>query len=150
MGVEARSIFIFFMIFNGILGASGVIHIIVGIINAVQYKGVVATFIANLIIGVYTIVILILGACSWKKEGVLIGYFALTILLLIGDIIVIVINRYSVIITLVIFGISLGIAFLSFVFSTIYFCLMRKEDGQQLYSNVRNMEYTTMPQYQNV
>ena len=51
---------------------------------------------------------------------------------------------------LIVCGISLGVAFLSFLFSAIYFCLMRKEDGPQLYSDVKNMEYTNMPSYQNV
>ena len=53
-------------------------------------------------------------------------------------------------ISLIIYGISLGIAFLSFLFATIYFCLMRNEDEPKLISDVRNMEYINMPQIQNV
>ena len=43
-------------------------------------------------------------------------------------------------ISLYVYSISLGIAGLSFTFSAIYFCLLRKESDSQLYSEVRNME----------
>ena len=158
----ARCIFVFFMIFNAILGLSGIILLVAGIITAVR-SAANTTFIANIVLGVYIITILVLGACSWKKTGVLIAYFVLTILLILSEIAVIVIVKVAtnrpginpsvstgVDLALVVFGISLGIAFLSFLFSAIYFCLMRKEDGPQLYSDVKNMEYTNMPSYQNV
>ena len=159
----ARCIFVFFMIFNAILGLSGIILLVGGILNA-AYSSKEArantAFIANIVIGVYIITILVLGACSWKKTGVLIAYFVLTILLILSEIAVIVIFKVGsskipsvgagVDLALIVFGISLGIAFLSFLFSAIYFCLMRKEDGPQLYSDVKNMEYTNMPSYQNV
>ncbi len=155
----ARCIFVFFMIFNAILGLSGIILLIGGIITATQ-SGASTTFIANIVLGVYIITILVLGACSWKKTGVLIAYFVLTILLILSEIAVIVIVKVGspkipsveagIDLALIVFGISLGIAFLSFLFSAIYFCLMRKEDGPQLYSDVKNMEYTNMPSYQNV
>ena len=155
----ARCIFVFFMIFNAILGLSGIILLIGGIITATQ-SGANPAFIANIVLGVYIITILVLGACSWKKTGVLIAYFVLTILLILSEIAVIVILKVgtngspsvstAVDLALIVFGISLGIAFLSFLFSAIYFCLMRKEDGPQLYSDVKNMEYTNMPSYQNV
>jgi len=157
----ARCIFVFFMIFNAILGLSGIILLIGGIITATQ-SGANSVFIANIVLGVYIITILVLGACSWKKTGVLIAYFVLTILLILSEIAVIVITKVAansqgispvstgVDLALIVFGISLGIAFLSFLFSAIYFCLMRKEDGPQLYSDVKNMEYTNMPSYQNV
>ena len=155
----ARCIFVFFMIFNAILGLSGIILLIGGIITATQ-SGANSVFIANIVLGVYIITILVLGACSWKKTGVLIAYFVLTILLILSEIAVIVILKVgtngspsvstAVDLALIVFGISLGIAFLSFLFSAIYFCLMRKEDGPQLYSDVKNMEYTNMPSYQNV
>ena len=155
----ARCIFVFFMIFNAILGLSGIILLIGGIITATQ-SGANSVFIANIVLGVYIITILVLGACSWKKTGVLIAYFVLTILLILSEIAVIVITKVGsskipsvgagVDLALIVFGISLGIAFLSFLFSAIYFCLMRKEDGPQLYSDVKNMEYTNMPSYQNV
>ena len=156
----ARCIFVFFMIFNAILGLSGIINIVAGIITAVRSAANTA-FIANIVLGVYITTILILGACSWKKTGVLIAYFVLTILLILSEIAVIVIFKVTannfipsvstdVDFALIVFGISLGIAFLSFLFSAIYFCLMRKEDGPQLYSDVKNMEYTNMPSYQNV
>ena len=156
----ARCIFVFFMIFNAILGLSGIILLIGGIITATQ-SGANSVFIANIVLGVYIITILVLGACSWKKTGVLIAYFVLTILLILSEIAVIVILKVGtngspsavgtgVDLALIVFGISLGIAFLSFLFSAIYFCLMRKEDGPQLYSDVKNMEYTNMPSYQNV
>ena len=155
----ARCIFVFFMIFNAILGLSGIILLIGGIITATQ-SGASTAFIANIVLGVYIVTILVLGACSWKKTGVLIAYFVLTILLILSEIAVIVIFKVGsskipsvgagVDLALIVFGISLGIAFLSFLFSAIYFCLMRKEDGPQLYSDVKNMEYTNMPSYQNV
>ena len=159
--MEGRCIFVFFMIFNAILGLSGIILLIGGIITATQ-SGANTSFIASIVLGVYIITILVLGACSWKKTGVLIAYFVLTILLILSEIAVIVIfkvtaNKFTpsaigtgVDLALIVFGISLGIAFLSFLFSAIYFCLMRKEDGPQLYSDVKNMEYTNMPSYQNV
>ena len=156
----ARCIFVFFMIFNAILGLSGIILLVSGIIAATQSSKVGSTFIANIVLGVYITTILVLGACSWKKTGVLIAYFVLTILLILSEIAVIVIFKVGsskipsvgagVDLALIVFGISLGIAFLSFLFSAIYFCLMRKEDGPQLYSDVKNMEYTNMPSYQNV
>ena len=161
----ARCIFVFFMIFNAILGLSGIINIVAGIIAATQSSkvaGASTAFIANIVLGVYITTILILGACSWKKTGVLIAYFVLTILLILSEIAVIVIFKVGVSskispsassafdLALIVFGISLGVAFLSFLFSAIYFCLMRKEDGPQLYSDVKNMEYTNMPSYQNV
>ena len=161
----ARCIFVFFMIFNAILGLSGIILIVSGIIAATQSSkvaGASTASIANIVIGVYITTILVLGACSWKKTGVLIAYFVLTILLILSEIAVIVITKVAansqgispvstgVDLALIVFGISLGIAFLSFLFSAIYFCLMRKEDGPQLYSDVKNMEYTNMPSYQNV
>ena len=159
--MEGRCIFVFFMIFNAILGLSGIILLISGIINATQSSkvaGANAAFIANIVLGVYITTILVLGACSWKKTGVLIAYFVLTILLILSEIAVIIIFKVGsskipsvgVDLALIVFGISLGIAFLSFLFSAIYFCLMRKEDGPQLYSDVKNMEYTNMPSYQNV
>ena len=162
--MEGRSIFVFFMIFNAILGLSGIINIVAGIINATQSSkvaGASTASIANIVLGVYITTILVLGACSWKKTRVLIAYFVLTILLILSEIAVIVIVKVgsskitpsagsAVDLALIVFGISLGVAFLSFLFSAIYFCLMRKEDGPQLYSDVKNMEYTNMPSYQNV
>ena len=152
------------MIFNAILGLSGIINIVAGIIAATQSSkvaGASTVFIANIVLGVYITTILILGACSWKKTGVLIAYFVLTILLILSEIAAIVIVKVgsskispsagsAVDLALIVCGISLGVAFLSFLFSAIYFCLMRKEDGPQLYSDVKNMEYTNMPSYQNV
>ena len=160
----ARCIFVFFMIFNAILGLSGIILLVGGILNAAYSSKEVranTAFIANIVIGVYIITILVLGACSWKKTGVLIAYFVLTILLILSEIAAIVIVKVgsskispsagsAVDLALIVCGISLGVAFLSFLFSAIYFCLMRKEDGPQLYSDVKNMEYTNMPSYQNV
>ena len=160
----ARCIFVFFMIFNAILGLSGIILLIGGILNAAyssKEAGANTAFIANIVLGVYITTILVLGACSWKKTRVLIAYFVLTILLILSEIAVIVIVKVgsskitpsagsAVDLALIVFGISLGVAFLSFLFSAIYFCLMRKEDGPQLYSDVKNMEYTNMPSYQNV
>ena len=45
MGVQARCIFVFFMIFNALLGLSGIILLISGIIQAVNTKGTGVSFI---------------------------------------------------------------------------------------------------------
>ena len=46
----------------------------------------------------------------------------------------------------IVLGVSAGVAFLSFLFSTIYFCLNRRNKDNQLYSVVRNLEYTNLHQ----
>ena len=177
--MEGRCAFVFFMIFNAILGLSGLALLAAGIALFVINPEIVVSgdtinlkkgYIAMIVIGSYITFLLILGACSWKKSGVLITYFVLALFLIIAELAVIILIKvanntinYSEITTrdkevidlgfLVLyctFGISLGIAFLSFLCSTIHFCLIRKESGPQLYSDVRNMEYVTMPQYQNV
>ena len=164
------------MIFNAILGLTGLALLGCGIALTVKissrgpYEKTINdnTHIAMLVIGAYITTILILGACSFKKSGVLIAYFVLIILLMIAEIIMIILLKvieksyedYSyytrrrvsqdINLSLIIYGISLGIAFLSFLFATIYFCLMRNEDEPKLISDVRNMEYINMPQIQNV
>ena len=174
--MEGRSIFVFFMIFNAILGLTGLASLGAGIALIVtnsprspdtktKNNG---PSIAMIVIGAYITTILILGACSWKKAGVLIAYFILIILLMLAELIMIILIkvaeksyedasyytrrriRQETNISLIIYGVSLGIAFLSFLFSTIYFCLMRNREEQKLLSDVRNMEYINMPQIQNV
>ena len=173
MGV--RCIFVFFMIFNAILGLTGLSLLGSGIALSINHQKVVGSdlannaFIAMIIIGVYITTILILGACSWKKSRVLIAYFVLILLLMIVEIAMIILvkvaesNYYKnypgdrnetfdlqIKISLYVYSISLGIAGLSFTFSAIYFCLLRKESDPQLYSEIRNMEELNAEQkYQN-
>ena len=173
--MEGRCIFVFFMIFNAILGLTGLALLGGGIALAVTKKTADSSvannaFIALIVIGAYITTILILGACSWKKNGVLIAYFVLILLLIIVEIVMIILvkvgeKKYydlhpdyknesfdlSIKINVIVYSVSLGIAFLSFLFSTIYFCLMRKEGDPQLYSDVRKMEeLNAVPQYQNL
>ena len=169
--MEGRCIFVFFMIFNAILGLTGLALLGGGIALAVTKQSVANNaFIALIVIGAYITTILILGACSWKKNGVLIAYFVLILLLIIVEIVMIILVKVgekqyydlhpgyqnesfdlSIKISIIVYSVSLGIAFLSFLFSTIYFCLMRKEGDTQLYSDVRKMEeLNAVPQYQNL
>ena len=152
------------MIFNAILGLTGLSLLGSGIALSINHQKVVGSdfannaFIAMIIIGVYITTILILGACSWKKSRVLIAYFVLILLLMIVEIVMIILVKVAeskyyinhgdrneafdlqIKISLYVYSISLGIAGLSFIFSAIYFCLLRKESDSQLYSEVRNME----------
>ena len=142
---EGRCVFVLFMIFNSIMGLTGLILLGFGIYAAVT--GVNSINIALIIIGAYITLLLILGACSWQKQGVLIAYFILALLLLIVELVMIILSsvgKQIVIneqtkIAIIIYGVSLGISFFSFLFSTIYFCRMRS-DEQNLYINVKNME----------
>ena len=163
--MKERCIFVFFMIFNAILGLIGLVYLASGIYNAINLPKIVEGNIVNnivivsIIFGAYIISILILGACSWKKSRVLIAYFVLILLLIIAEIVLIIIvtvakSKYydqypgtkneafdlQVKILLYIFSISFVIAALSYTFSTIYFCLLKKESDPQLYSEIRNME----------
>ena len=173
--MEGRCIFVFFMIFNAILGLTGLALLGGGIALAIVKPNTGSNvgnnaFIALIVIGAYITTILILGACSWKKNGVLIAYFVLILLLIIVEIVMIILVKVaesdyykiptgyrnesfdlSIKINIIVYAVSLGIAFLSFLFSTIYFCLMRKEGDPQLYSDVRKMEeLNAVPQYQNL
>jgi len=172
--MEGRCIFVFFMIFNAILGLTGLALLGGGIALAIVKPNTGSNvgnnaFIALIVIGAYITTILILGACSWKKNGVLIAYFVLILLLIIVEIVMIILVKVGekqyydrhpgknesfdlgIKINVIVYSVSLGIAFLSFLFSTIYFCLMRKEGDPQLYSDVRKMEeLNAVPQYQNL
>ena len=146
---EGRCVFVLFMIFNSIMGLTGLILLGFGIYAAVTTKlaGVNSIYIALIIIGAYITLLLILGACSWQKQGVLIAYFILALLLLIVELVMIILSSVGkqivmneqTKISIIIYGVSLGISFFSFLFSTIYFCRMRSDD-QNLYINVKNME----------
>ena len=162
--MKERCIFVFFMIFNAILGLIGLVYLASGIYNAINLPKIVEGNIVNnivivsIIFGAYIISIFILGACSWKKSRVLIAYFVLILLLMIVEIVMIILVKVAeskyyinhgdrneafdlqIKISLYVYSISLGIAGLSFIFSAIYFCLLRKESDSQLYSEVRNME----------
>lgn len=169
--MEGRCIFVFFMIFNALMGLIGLAFLGGGIALLVTDKIIIAPtglittqqiFIAMIVIGVYVTTLLILGACSWKKTGVVIAYFVLTLFLLIAELVFVILIavdlkkfpsfdiRDPMSIGMIFYAVSLGISFLSFLFSTIYFCVMKKDSEPQLYSEVRNMEYTNMPSYQNV
>ena len=174
--MEGRCVFVFFMIFNSILGLTGLALLAAGIAllvkkpNVGRYQKSMTpdkVYIAMTVIGGYITTLLILGACSWKRAGALIAYFVLSLLLMLAESAVMILIRiiesnmdYStftptakdafelgILIGYIIFGVSLGIAFLSFFFSTIYFCRMKKDDP---YENVRNMEYASIAKYQNV
>ena len=173
--MKERCIFVFFMIFNAILGLIGLVYLASGIYNAINLPKIVEGNIVNnivivsIIFGAYIISILILGACSWKKSRVLIAYFVLILLLMIVEIVMIILVKVAesiyykrnhgyknetfdlqIKISLYVYSISLGIAGLSFTFSAIYFCLLRKESDPQLYSEIRNMEELNAEQkYQN-
>ena len=173
--MEGRCIFVFFMIFNSIFGLVGLGLLGLGI-AAIIIKPTTSTAgtitvtqaaIALIVIGGYITLLLILGACSWKKTGVLIAYFILSIFLLLAEVAMIIVIKVAdnavdgsssekeafhegAMIALIAFGVALGISFMSFLCSTIYFCTMRRASGPQLYSEVKNMEYMNMPQYQNV
>ena len=155
--MKERCIFVFFMIFNAILGLIGLVYLASGIYNAINLPKIVEGNIVNnivivsIIFGAYIISILILGACSWKKSRVLIAYFVLILLLMIVEIVMIILVKVAeskyyinhgdrneafdlqIKISLYVYSISLGIAGLSFTFSAIYFCLLRKESDPQLY-----------------
>ena len=71
---KTTCVFVFLMIFNGIMGLSGLIILGYGI-YAVAKIDASTVNIGLLIIGAFSTIILILGAFSWKKQGVLIAYF---------------------------------------------------------------------------
>ena len=171
---EGRCVFVFFMIFNSILGLSGLGLLGGGITAAVMRPESSSTdgniankiYIALIVIGAYITLLFILGACSWRKSGVLIAYFILLLFLLIAEVAVIVVFKMALDeaykkvpsdkktafelvynITIITLSVSLGISFLSFLCSTIYFCVMKRQDDPGLYNDVRKMELlTTMPQ----
>ena len=144
--MEGRCIFVFFMIFNAILGLTGLALLGGGIALAVTKQTATGAgssvannaFIALIVIGAYITTILILGACSWKKNGVLIAYFVLILLLIIVEIVMIILVKVGekqyydlhpgknesfdlgIKINVIVYSVSLGISFLSFLFSTIY------------------------------
>ena len=171
---EGRCVFVFFMIFNSILGLSGLGLLGGGITAAVMRPESSSTdgniankiYIALIVIGAYITLLFILGACSWRKSGVLIAYFILLLFLLIAEVAVIVVFKMALDeaykkvpsdkktafelvynITIITLSVSLGISFLSFLCSTIYFCVMKRQDDPGLYNDVRKMELlTAMPQ----
>ena len=167
-------IFVFFMIFNTILGIFGIGILIAGIffittVNLVD-KGtdnpgtqVVSNlvFIALIVIGLYITTIFILGACSKNRRGVLIAYFVLILILVFTDIGMAVYfhnlrylnlsNVYYFTICVGVFAASAGLGGLNFILALIYFILIGRENNPLLYTNVTNMQYVVMtPQLQTV
>ena len=151
--MKGACVFIFFMIFNSILGLCGIATLIVGIIAIIN--GGIST-ISLLIVGIYITATFILGACSKNKRGVLIAYFVLILIMVVSNIVLAIlasklVSGVDVNVGAIIFGVCAGFGGLNFTLALIYFILIGKENGPQVDSEVRNMEYINMaPQYQNV
>ena len=161
--MAGQCIFVFFIIFNTIFGLAGLASLGIGIYGMVR-EGVKSRAgpIALLVVGSYITLVFILGSCSWKKDGVLIAYFVLILLVVITDTTLAILIKYHDYfreligrnvttekvfdMAAIVLGVSAGVAFLSFLFSTIYFCLYRRNKDNQLYSVVRNLEYTNLHQ----
>ena len=172
--MKGYCVFVFFMIFNAILGVVGIGILLAGIlfiatINLVDSGSTnpgtqVASnlvFIALIIIGLYITTIFILGACSKNRRGVLIAYFVLILILVFTDIGMAVYfsnlrylnlaNVTTFTACVAVFGVSAGFGGLNFVLALIYFILIGSEENPPLYTNVSNIQYVAMtPQYQNV
>ena len=177
--MRGTCVFVFFMIFNALLGLAGLAILAVGILLVVTVKVTDITttgeititssdkafFYSLLVVGIYITTIFILGTCSKNRRPVLIAYFVMILLLIILNIILALVIKKAgekypdkiqnldmspFDICSIVFWIGAGFGFLNFLFAFIYFFLIRKENPQ-LYTEVKNMEYTNMsPQYQNV
>ena len=153
--MAGQCVFVLFIILNTIFGLAGLTSIGVGIWITVEKR---ETFkkgaLSLLVIGTYITIVFIVGSCSWKKKNVLIGYFVLIIIVIITTmtlaILVAVLDyfkelpRRSTIV--IVFGIAAGFSFLCFLLSAIYFCRDRKFKENNLYSVVRDLEYTNLHQ----
>ena len=154
--MAGQCVFVLFIILNTIFGLAGLTSIGVGIWITVQ-KG--ETFntgaLSLLVIGSYITIVFIVGSCSWKKKNVLIGYFVLIIIVIITTmtlaILVAVLDYFDYLkeirnTIVIVFGIAAGFSFLCFLLSAIYFCRDRKFKDNNLYSVVRDLEYTNLHQ----
>ena len=161
--MAGQCIFVFFMIFNSIFGLGGIASLVIGIIGMVRDEAKTkAALIALLVIGGYITLVFILGAASWKKDGVLIAYFVLILLVVIANTVMALLVKFlnyfkaiaaqskeqeqAINMTAIVFGVTAGVSFLSFLFAAIYFCIQRKYKDNKLYSVVRNLEYTNLHQ----
>ena len=170
--MKGACVFVFFMIFNAILGLYGIAIIIVGILislkktkrrlsavprNLISGPDGLAVLITLIVIGAYITAIFILGVCSKNRRRVLIAYFVLILILVIVDIaMTIYFNRLFILnpyleqfkICTIIFGVSSGVGFINFILALIYFILIGRENNPQLDADVRNMEYINIPENQ--
>ena len=170
--MKGACVFVFFMIFNAILGLYGIAIIIVGILislkntkrrlsavprNLISGPDGLAVLISLIVIGAYITAIFILGVCSKNRRRVLIAYFVLILILVIVDIaMTIYFNRLFILnpyleqfkICTIIFGVSSGVGFINFILALIYFILIGRENNPQLDTDVRNMEYINIPENQ--
>ena len=170
--MKGACVFVFFMIFNAILGLYGIAIIIVGILislkntkrrlsavprNLISGPDGLAVLISLIVIGAYITAIFILGVCSKNRRRVLIAYFVLILILVIVDIAMTVFfNRLFILnprfvlfkISTIVFGVSTGFGFINFILALIYFILIGRENNPQLDADVRNMEYINIPENQ--
>ena len=170
--MKGACVFVFFMIFNAILGLYGIAIIIVGILislkntkrrlsavprNLISGPDGLAVLISLIVIGAYITAIFILGVCSKNRRRVLIAYFVLILILVIVDIAMTVFfNRLFILnprfvlfkISTIVFGVSTGFGFINFILALIYFILIGRENNPQLDGDVRNMEYINIPENQ--
>ena len=170
--MKGACVFVFFMIFNAILGLYGIAIIIVGILislkntkrrlsavprNLISGPDGLAVLISLIAIGAYITAIFILGVCSKNRRRVLIAYFVLILILVIVDIAMTVFfNRLFILnprfvyfkISTIVFGVSTGVGFINFILALIYFILIGRENNPQLDADVRNMEYINIPENQ--
>ena len=170
--MKGACVFVFFMIFNAILGLYGIAIIIVGILislkntkrrlsavprNLISGPDGLAVLISLIVIGAYITAIFILGVCSKNRRRVLIAYFVLILILVIVDIAMTVFfNRLFILnprfvyfkISTIVFGVSTGVGFINFILALIYFILIGRENNPQLDADVRNMEYINIPENQ--
>ena len=170
--MKGACVFVFFMIFNAILGLYGIAIIIVGMLISFRNKNrrlsavprnlregpdIPAVLISMIVIGAYITAIFILGVCSKNRRRVLIAYFVLILILVIVDIAMTVFfNRLFILnprfvyfkISTIVFGVSTGVGFINFILALIYFILIGRENNPQLDADVRNMEYINIPENQ--
>ena len=159
--MAGQCIFVFFIIFNTIFGLAGLASLGIGIYGMVKEQvRSKAGPIALLVIGGYITLVFILGAASYKKDGVLITYFIFILLVIIVNTTMALLVKFldyfkriaaesieseqAINLAVIIFAIEAGVSFLSFLFSTIYFCVRKKYQDNNLYSVVRNLEYANL------
>ena len=163
-------VFAFFMIFNTIFGIAGLAVLGTGI-----YLIVESTYnyyqIIIMAVGAFVTIIFIVGACSWKRDGALIGYFVLVLIVTIALTVISLLMKFNdstnkfiinhittivndtpisdkakqAIIDYSFYALvsAAGLGFLSFVFSCIYFCMLTRKDSQ-IYTEVNKMGYSSL------
>ena len=153
--MAGQCVFVLFIIFNTFFGLAGLTSIGLGIWIIVDQGETFKTgALSLLVIGTYITIVFIVGSCSWKKKNVLIGYFVLIIIVIITTmtlaILVAILDYFKELprrdTHVIVFGIAAGFSFLCFLLSAIYFCRDRKFKDNNLYSVVRDLEYTNLHQ----